>query len=188
MQNQIEILAYTPKDKDMAKFIDYFKNGLKDETGKPKLDPKLGGLARGVVNWLHGREIKQARFFSTDPKAPVTFFAAMIRRPEDDDVPWMGRIPCFDEVIDTGGLIGGAKDFASAMPSPMSTPFGWLKSRPDLDGLFSQQQDNIAKVDFDELSFTKQDFLLALQGKPDVDLNALLSQISTKQKLNVLAV
>ena len=173
---QVEILAYSPLN--IERFNDYVINGLRGPDGKPLLD-EYDRKITGVLAWLHGRRVPQARFFSSVPGDPIDFFASMIipRDGEDEEnVPWMKNVPGFERMVRTDGLIGEDTDF----PSGSNTPLRHVVPRRDLDELYAKEHDRIAELDFSRMSFTEEQFLNALQGKKGTNLRELLLQIREK--------
>jgi hypothetical protein len=175
--SKIEMLAYSPLD--MAKFVDYFVNGILDENGKPKKDEDDREIT-GVMAWLHGRLVTEAHFFSSPAESttPVKLFVSSIQSIEPKVVPWMKRVPWFHHMVRDDGLIGLVPDFASATEPGMATPLDWVVPRHDLDAIFVEGKAKLAEIDFSKLSFSQEDLLAALQG--DSDLRALLSETESK--------
>lgn len=177
-----EILAYSPLD--MNQFIDFFVNGIKDENGKPKTDENDREIT-GVIAWLHGREIREANFFSSAPDDPVQLFMAVVQPTDEEDVPWMERIPGFKRMVRNDGKIGDAPSLA-ATSAGKDTPLGVVHARDDLNQIFLDEMNKIDRIDFQKVSFSRDDFLRALQGKRGTNLADLLSEANAKLELNVL--
>jgi len=181
-----EILAYAPNI-SMAEFIEYVKDEVLDENGNTAVDSD-DRLITGIIPWLEGREIPQARFFCTDPDDPtVNLFVAVIRPPDNEEqpVPWMKDVPGLKDRVRIDGLIGSTANFGSAIPQGMQTPLDFVVPRPDLDELFTTLQDNIRSIDFSKVEFTKEELLDALQGKKGTNLRELLSEVEEKLDLNI---
>ena len=179
---KIEILAYCPMD--MNEFIDYFVNGIKDNNGNTIKDEDDREVT-GVIAWLHGREIPEAHFFSSAPEDPVQLFMAVIQPTEDEDVPWIGRVPGFKRMVRDDGKIGDADGF-SAAGSAGNSPLGFVKPRPDLDTIFRDEKQRIASIDFTRVPFTKDTLLRTLQGKRGTNLSKLLGETNSRLNLNIL--
>jgi len=175
-----EFLFYSPID--MNAFMDFFVNGIKDETGKPKRDENDREIT-GVIAWLHGREIRDAHFFSSAPADPVQGFMAVVQPTDEEDVPWMERIPGFKHMVRDDGKIGDAPSLGVALKGD---PLAVVQPRPDLDQVFVDEMNKIAEIDFEKVSFTKEAFLRALQGKKGTNLPELLKEANSKLSLNVL--
>lgn len=181
-----EILAYAVKI-HMAEFIEYVKDEVLDGNGNTAIDSE-GRFITGIIPWLEGREIPEARFFCTDPAdETVKLFVAVMRPPDNEEqpVPWMRDVPGLKDRVRVDGLIGSTPDFGSAIPQGMQTPLDFVVPRPDLDELFNTVKDNIRSIDFNKLSFEKQEFLDALQGKKGTNLRKLRAEIEEKLNLNI---
>ncbi|HKP81376.1 MAG TPA: hypothetical protein VJT69_05135 [Pyrinomonadaceae bacterium] len=181
-----EILAYAVKD-GMADFIEYVKDEVLDGNGNTAVDSD-GRFITGIIPWMEGREIPEARFFCTDPAdETVKLFVAVMRPPDDEEqsVPWMRDVPGLKDRVRTDGVIGSTPNFGSAIPQGMQTPLDFVVPRPDLDDLFHTLQDNIRSIDFSRLDFEKQDLLDALQGKEGTNLRELMSRIEETLDLNI---
>ena len=98
-----DILFYSPFN--MAQFIAFSKNGKPDGKGGFETDGK-GRKKVGVLAWLHEIGVREAHFFATPIGHPMKLFMALVERPGDQEVPWMGAIPGFEELLRTDGLIG----------------------------------------------------------------------------------
>jgi hypothetical protein len=172
----IEVLAYSTTD--ITRFVDFTVNGVRDEQGNFVPDSE-DRLQTGVFAWLHGREIPEARFFSTAPGDPVQMFVSVIQPTEPGaSVPWMRLIPGFDALLRTDGLIGltAADSFAT---SPVTTtPLDLVKPRPDLNEIFAAGRESIKNIDFSGRSFTKQAFLKALKGEKGTNVQPMLADIA----------
>lgn len=181
-----EILAYAVKD-GMADFIEYVKDEVLDGNGNTAVDSD-GRFITGIIPWMEGREIPEARFFCTDPAdETVKLFVAVMRPPDDEEqsVPWMRDVPGLKDRVRTDGVIGSTPNFGSAIPQGMQTPLDFVVPRPDLDDLFHTLQDNIRSIDFSRLDFEKQELLDALQGKEGTNLRELMSRIEETLDLNI---
>lgn len=179
----IEILCYSTND--IAKFVDFAVNGKRDEQGNFVKD-ELDRLQTGVFAWLHGREIPNARFFSTAPGDPIQLFVSVIEPTEPlPPVPWMELIPGFKAVLRTDGLIGltSSPDFGTS--AAVNMPLASVVPRPDLDKIFEEGKDEIDNLDFSEQSFTKEEFLDALKGMKDTDVQPMLTEIKATQNIEV---
>ena len=181
-----EILAYAPKI-SMADFIEYIKDEVLDENGNTAIDSE-DRFITGIIPWMQGREIPQARFFCTNPNdQTVKLFVAVMRPPdnEEESVPWMRDVPGLKDRVRVDGVIGSTANFESAIPQGMQTPLDFVVPRPDLDELFTTLQDNIRSIDFSKVGFTKEQLLDALQGKKETNLRKLLSEVEEKLDLNI---
>ncbi|HET6974682.1 MAG TPA: hypothetical protein VFI24_00050 [Pyrinomonadaceae bacterium] len=178
---RIEILAYSPLKMD--DFIKYAVDGLKGEDGKYLKDEYDRDIT-GVFNWLHGRKVPEAHFFNSDLGNPVQMFMALIQPTEQIVVPWMVRIPFFVNMIRTDGLIGNAPNFGAAPKPGTPTALGWVHDRPDLDDIYNQRRDMIASIDYSKLSFTAEEFSIALQGEGRTPLDVMTTEI--KERLNLI--
>lgn len=179
---QVEILAYSPID--MEEFEDFFVNGKRDAAGNFIKDDQ-DRLITGVLAWLHGREIPQARFFSSTSQDTVQVFVSVIEPTEDEIVPWMRRVPGFHEMVRSDGQIGLTADF-SALTNPIGTPLDSVKPRPDLDAIFVAGKKNIDDIDFSKRSFSKEVFLDALKGVPGANVGPMLAEIKSNAEIEVL--
>ena len=181
-----EILAYAVNI-SMAEFIEYVKDEVLDENGHTAIDSE-DRFITGIIPWLEGRRIPEARFFCTDPAdETVKLFVAVMRPPdnEEESVPWMRDVPGLKDRVRVDGLIGSTPNFGSAIPQGMQTPLDFVVPRPDLDELFHTLQDNIRSLDFSKLGFEEQEFLDALQGKKGTNLRKLRAEIEDKLGLNI---
>ena len=178
---QIEILAYSPTT-NMANFVDFVVNGSRDADGNFLKDDQ-DRLITGVLAWLHGREIPEARFFSSAPGDPVQLFVSVIQPTEPEAVPWMSRIAGFEAMVKKDGQIGLADSTVAAI-SDMA--LNSVKPRPDLDALFVAGKEKIENIDFEKLSFAKAEFLEALKGVPKTDVQPMLAEV--KKELNLAVV
>ncbi len=176
---QIEILAYSPID--MEKFEDFFVNGIRDADGNFVKDDQ-DRLITGVLAWLHGREIPQARFFSSTAQDSVQVFVSVIEPTEAESVPWMRRIPGFQDMVRADGQIGLTPDLTLLTNS---TPLDVVKPRADLDAIFVAGKKNIDNIDFSKRSFTKAAFLTALKGV-GADVVPMLAEIKADAKVELL--
>ena len=160
-------------------------NGKRDEQGNFVKDDQ-DRLQTGVFAWLHGREIPNARFFSTAPGDPIQLFVSVIEPTEPlPPIPWMELIPGFKAVLRTDGLIGltSSPDFGTS--AAVTMPLASVVPRPDLDQIFEEGKDAIANLDFSERSFTKEEFLDALKGLKNTDVQPMLTEIKSTQNIEV---
>jgi len=178
----VESLAYSPLD--MVQFLDFVVNGIKDENGNFKRDEDDREIT-GVIAWLHGREVPEAHFFASAPDDPVQLFVSVIQPTEDEVVPWMDRVPGFRHMVRVDGKIGDASSFAAA--SVPGNPLSFVVHRPDLDAIFNQTKEAIAKINLEEAGIKKPELLRTLMGKRGTNLNALLSRVKDTQNLDILA-
>jgi hypothetical protein len=183
-----EILAYAVNmNTSMADFIEYVKDEVLDGNGNTAVDSE-GRFITGIIPWLQGRRIPEARFFCTDPADETVKLFVAVMRPRDDQeesVPWMRDVPGLKDRVRVDGVIGSTPDFGSAIPQGMQTPLDFVVPRPDLDDLFHTLQDNIRSLDFSKLSFNKEELLDALQGKKGTNLRKLRAEIEEKLDLNI---
>jgi hypothetical protein len=133
----IEILAYSPYD--MEEFLAFCVDGKPDGSGGFQTDNQ-GRSIGGVLRWLHGREVKEAHFFTSPPAAKTQLLVTTLERPETYSVPWMKRIPGFEERIPVDGLVGTAESFAS-LENPLA-----LVPNQRLNDAFAQGRDRVDSV------------------------------------------
>jgi len=170
----IEILAYLPID--MEDFLFFCVNGAPDGHGG-WLPDKYGRKKTGVFDWLYGREVPEAHFYTSRPEDPVPVFAATVQRPETGPMPWFRNIPGFEELLVSDGQVGMASQFPAA-----GLPIATVNPRPDLD-----QQFVAGRTQFEGIltslrktgqgSFTAEALRAALRGDAGTDLAALLTAI-----------
>jgi hypothetical protein len=134
----IEILAYSSND--MEAFRRFFIDGRPDGQGGFETDEQ-GRMKLGVLRWLHGREVREAHFSSTPIGHPMKLFMALVDRPEDREVPWMGVIPGIEGVIRIDGLIGQTSDFP-----PISSLLAAVVPDDDLNERFRTGRANVQTV------------------------------------------
>ena len=171
----IEVLAYSPFN--WTEFDEYLKNGKRDANRNFFLDDHDRQIT-GIIAWLHGRQILQARFFSTRVEDPIKVFVAMIEPTEEEDVPWTDRVPGLSRMVRMDGKIGS---FTMNPPDDLNTaenPLGLVIPRPDLDEEYKGRKDEISSVNFGNLTFSAEAFSGALQGKKGTNLRAMLKEIS----------
>ena len=178
---QIETLAYSPTT-NMETFVDFVVNGSRDANGNFLKDDQ-DRLITGVLAWLHGREIPEARFFSSASDDPVQLFVSVIQPTEPEAVPWMSRIPGFEAMVRKDGQIGLVPDSTVAAIADMS--LNSVKPRPDLDALFVAGKKKIEDIDFEKLSFDKPEFLDALKGVPGADVQPMAAEVEKELNLVV---
>jgi hypothetical protein len=134
----MEILAYSPND--VQEFIDFSINGKPDGQGGFETDDQ-GGRKIGVLRWLHGRQVTEARFFSTPPNHPMKLFMALVERPEAEFVPWMKLIPGIEEMVQIDGLIGEINN-----SPPIGDLLAAVVPNQQLDDAFEQGRANLQEV------------------------------------------
>jgi hypothetical protein len=178
----IEKLAYFPKS--MKDFLDFTVNGLPDGKGDWLRD-RDGRKKVGVFNWLYGRVVPQAHFFTSDPQDPVQMFAATIERPELVDVPWIQSICGFEEFIIDNGELGTVFAFPS-----LSQPIATLKPNAELDQKFVDGRNKVHNIietlaTANTVSFNSQTLRAALRGDAGTNLPSLASEINQKLNLNL---
>lgn len=170
----IEILAY--RVKNMKDFIAYSFDGKRDANGEFETDDQ-GRKITGVLRWLQGREVPEAHFFHTsgDDKDPLNLFVAMVQRIEGYDVPWMRRIPGFEEMVTSDGLLGIATEF-----NPLGALLATIESDPDLDARFAQGRDGVRRL-LEPLSRDeRRDLLATLRGDIGTDQQGVFDQARTQ--------
>src|SRR5215475_12111966 len=113
----IEILAYLPID--MKDFLFFCANGAPDGNGNWLPDP-FGRKKTGVFDWLYGRGVPEAHFYTSDPADPVQVFVATVQKPESGPMPWLKNIPGFEDLPVTYGQVGLAGQFPP-LNSPIAT-------------------------------------------------------------------
>src|SRR5215470_20043903 len=124
----IEILAYLPIHLD--DFLFFCANGAPDGHGS-WLPDIFGRKKTGVFDWLYGREVPEAHFYTSRPEDPVPMFAATVFRPETGPMPWTKNIPGFEDLLVKDGQVGTGAQFPS-----LDLPLATLIRRPDLDKQF----------------------------------------------------
>ena len=179
----IEILAYSPKN--VQEFIDFAIRGVPDGQGGFETDPG-GRPIIGVLRWLNGRQVPEARFFSTPPNHPIRLFMALIQRPEPIFVPWMSFIPGIEERIQIDGLIGEISDFP---PNPPGDLLAAVIRSPQLDAAFVAGRTKVQHV-LDRIDaepgrlrlgtepMTKDDLLKALER--GIKVNEVFDEVQSK--------
>jgi hypothetical protein len=173
----IEILAYTPINMD--EFIRFCRDGKPDGKGDFETDEQ-GRKIVGVLRWLHGREVSKARFFNTKSDDPLRLFVAMIARQENYDVPWIERIPGFERMVISDGLVGKDDKFQD-----LPDLFLLLQPNEDLNGAFEQGTGDVERIveriDQNEvvLSGGRREFLATLRG--DIGTDQGLFQLLNKR-------
>lgn len=179
----IEILAYTTKDMD--KFVPFVIDGKPDGMGGYETDEQ-GRLITGVLDWLRGRGVPEAHFFNSAKADDVQLFAATVQRVETYDVPWMRRIPGFEVMVSSEGLIGKTKHFA-----PLSDLLASVKSNPVLDEEFNKKRAKLEEVlkrmedPAQTLSVGKRGLLAALRGDVGTDLPAVSDEVKAKFNISL---
>lgn len=138
MPNVIEILAYTPLNMD--EFLTFARDGKPDGQGDFETDEQ-GRKKVGVLRWLHGREVVNARFFNTRADDPIQMFVAMIERKENFNVPWLRRIPGFADLVNEDGLVGKDDHFQD-----LNALLSLLTPNNDLNQAFAQGQDAVRNI------------------------------------------
>lgn len=150
----IEILAYSPIN--LKDFIDFCIKGKPIEGTKDFQKDEIGRDIRGVMSWLHGREVPKAQFFHTgdDPRMP--FFMALVQKRDDEPVerPWFKTIrtspprlilnpdiPGVDKVLNVDGQLGKLQDFL-----PINELLATIQHRPELDDEFARQRERVLEV------------------------------------------
>jgi len=163
----IEILAYTPVNMD--EFIRFCRDGKPDGKGDFETDEQ-GRKIVGVLRWLHGREVSKARFFNTQSKEPLQLFVAMIAREENYDVPWIRRIPGFEPMVLSDGLVGKDDKFQD-LPALLSL----LQPNKDLNDAFEQGIGDVKRIveriNTNEVAISggQREFLATLRGDIGTD-------------------
>ena len=158
---KIEILFYSPNDLD--EFIDFCIRGKEVSKGVAAKDED-GRDIFGVISWLNGWGIEEAHFFHTPKGHPMTFFMALVRKRDGDDVerPWFitdssaapkiilePDIPGIDKVLRVDGELGMLDE-----PKPLDELLAAIQPDPELDAEFAAQR---ARV---------QEALKGLEGDP----------------------
>jgi hypothetical protein len=180
----IEILCYQPVNNDLAKFIKFCIEGKRKASGEFEVDSQ-GRKITGVLDWLHSRKVPEAHFFDSGKNERIHFFMATVHRLEDFDVPWIRRIPGFDETVNTEGLIGTTDKFA-----PPTELIAALQSNGTLDKKFAD-----TKIKLDEIfaqmgkekvfSFDERKLVAALRGDKDVDVEGVFAEVNDKFGLSL---
>jgi|ERR1700674_1267324 len=173
----IEILAYSPNDMDQ--FVSFCIEGKPDGKGGYETDDQ-GRIIGGVLRWLHGREVTEAHFFNSPKDADVQLFVATIERPESYDVPWMKRIPGFEDMIRVDGLVGKAASFAS-----LANPLASVVSNKALDEKFAQGKAHLDHIleqieqPPQQMPIGKRALLAALRGDVGSDRRAVFGEVQS---------
>ena len=179
----IEILAYTPID--MNAFLKFSVEGKPDGSGDFETDEQ-GRKITGVFRWLHGREVTEAHFFHSAAGDAVQFFAAMILRRESYDVPWMRRIPGFENMVKDDGLIGKTNAFA-----PLGDLLALVKHDQQLDDIFAAGKTDIDSIFADmqipekQLSVSRKGLLATLRGDIGTDPQETFAEVIDKFKIRL---
>ena len=173
----IEILAY--RVRNMNEFIAFCLDGQRDATGEFKTDIQ-GRKITGVLRWLHGREVPAAHFFHTSGGAndPLQLFVAMVQRVEGYDIPWMRRIPGFEDMVTTDGLLGTITQF-----SPLNALLDTIASDPQLDERFAQGRGDVNRILEAMPREERRQLLATLRGDIGTDQQELFGQVN--QRLNI---
>ena len=166
----IEIVAYSPND--VQEFIDFSINGKPNGQGGFETDNE-GRRKIGVLRWLHGREVTEARFFSTPPNHSMKLFMALVQRPEPEVVPWMKLIPGINEMIRIDGVVGEINNLL-----PVSDLLAAVVPNQQLDDTFQKGRANVQEV----LRRIEADSSILSIGKADL-LSALLKGTNVKEVL-----
>lgn len=165
--SQIEILIYRPIDMD--EFNRFCVEGKPDGKGGYLKDSQ-GRKITGVFNWLLGREVPKARFFNTAKGDDMQLWVAMVQRRETYDVPWIKRIPGFQDMIRTDGQVGLTSAF-----KPIEDLMALVKPNDELDKIFEQGTMRVAYIleslerHDGAIAMGKEDFLAALRGEIEGD-------------------
>jgi hypothetical protein len=166
----IEILVYSPND--VQEFTDFSINGKSDNQGGFETDER-GRSKIGVLRWLHGRQVTEARFFGTPPNHPMKLFMALVQRPESEFVPWMRFIPGIEEMIQIDGLVGEINNVP-----PISDLMAAVVPNQPLDDAFEKGRANLQAV----LKQIEANPSILSIGKADV-LRALMKGTNVKEVL-----
>lgn len=176
----IEILAYCPINMD--DFLFFCVNGAPD--GKGSWLPDIYGRKKtGVFDWLYGREVPEAHFYTSLPEDRAPLFAATVFRPESGPMPWTKNIPGFEDLLVKDGLVRLDGQF----PAP-DLPLATLRRRPDLDDQFVAGRAKVKEV-LDGLQargdgpFNIQAFRAALRGEAGTDLASLTADLRSDLNL-----
>lgn len=171
--SKIEILFYSPNDLD--EFIDFCIRGKEVSKGVAAQDED-GRDIFGVISWLNGWGVTEAHFFHTPQGHPMTFFMALVRKRENDDVerPWFitdssappkiilePDIPGIDKVLRVDGELGMLDE-----PQPLNELLAAIQPDPELDAEFVAQRARVLNA-LEGLADApqKQRFLAALRGQ-----------------------
>ena len=171
--SKIEILFYSPNDLD--EFIEFCIRGKEVSKGVAAQDED-GRDIFGVISWLNGWGVTEAHFFHTPQGHPMTFFMALVRKRENDDVerPWFitdssappkiilePDIPGIDKVLRVDGELGMLDE-----PQPLNELLAAIQPDPELDAEFVAQRARVLNA-LEGLADApqKQRFLAALRGQ-----------------------
>jgi hypothetical protein len=170
----IEILAYYPIN--MGDFLFFCINGAPDGNGS-WLPDEFGRKKTGVFDWLYGRGVPEAHFYTSAPEDPVPVFVATVQKPETGPMPWLENIPGFEALVVSDGQVGLAGQFP-----PFNQPIATVAPRPDLDAEFENGRGRFEPL-LRSLRQTKEGSLsadalrAALRGDAGTDLSSLLAAI-----------
>lgn len=170
----IEILAYCPIN--MSDFLFFCVNGAPDGNGS-WLPDEFGRKKTGVFDWLYGRGVVEAHFYTSAPEDPVQLFVATVLKPETGPMPWLNNIPGFEELLVSDGQVGLAGEFP-----PLDQPIAKVNRREDLDAEFVKGRKRFGPPlsslpRTTEGSLTAEALRAALRGDVGTDLNSLLAAI-----------
>ena len=151
--SKIEILFYSPNDLD--EFIDFCIRGKEVSKGVAAQDED-GRDIFGVISWLNGWGVTEAHFFHTPKGHPMTFFMALVRKRDNDEVerPWFitdssappkiilePDIPGIDKVLRVDGELGMLDE-----PQPLNELLAAIQPDPELDAQFVAQRNRVQKT------------------------------------------
>jgi len=179
----IEILSYVPLD--MTQFLQFAVEGKPDGLGDFETDEQ-GQRITGIFRWLHGREVPEAHFFHSAAGDPLQLFVATIQRLETYNVPWLRRIPGFQAMVNTDGLIGKTNTFA-----PLSDLMASVQPDPALDERFAQGNADIQRVVAElqspraKLTVGRKGLLATLRGDIGTDPLELFAEVREKFKITL---
>lgn len=175
--SKTEILFYSPLNLD--EFIHFCINGKPTGPNTVAKDED-GNDIFGVISWLNGWGVQDARFFHTPKNHPMAFFMALVRKHEDDDEvrPWFRRvaatpptialkpdIPGIDKVLRVDGELGMLDE-----PLPLGELLAAIEPDPTLDAAFVAKRKRVQDV-LDRLeqdSAGRNRFLAALRGEGEI--------------------
>ena len=86
-------------------------------------------------------------------------------------------------MVRSDGQIGSVPESTVAAVSVM--PVASVQPRPDLDALFVAGKQKIEGIDFSKRSFTKDEFLRALQGFKGTDVRPMLAEVEKDLQLRI---
>ncbi|HEY6802443.1 MAG TPA: hypothetical protein VI306_02585 [Pyrinomonadaceae bacterium] len=166
----VDVLGYFPKN--MSDFIKFCIYGESETLGSSVVKP-------GIFEWLYGKGVTAAHFFTSLPNDPVQVFVATIKKSDDDDMPWDKKIGGFEKYVHLDGQLTHVTDL---LPTNLNLNIRSNKALDDwfvkgrlatdrlLDFLKNGQKEH-------NLTFTLEKVKDTLFGEPETDLRSLRAEI-----------